>query len=139
MPDARAWLAILAVALAPQEGAGDRGKEKDEQEKEKAPWLGPRAPTREERASAEELRKDRELRLERAAASSERLAAFEARLAVDWLAGRPSLARERGLPPLDTAPLELGPDARRTWRGALQRAQGELESVDWPNLDPTRR
>jgi hypothetical protein len=137
MPLARALLAILAAASALQEGPAAPPKPQDEPKQPE--FLGPKPPTREEKAAVSVERKERELRAQRAAASSQRLAVFEIRLSEEWLAGRPALARERGMPPRDLPLLDLGPESRRTWRGAMQKAQGDLLAVDWPNLEPTRK
>ena len=134
MPDTGALLLILAVAFPPQEGARPAEPAQGEPE-----WVGPKAPTRGERAAQDEARRVREERAKRAAAASARLAVFEVPISKLWLEGRPSLSRQRGLPPLDLTPLELGGEARRTWRRGLQKAKGDLEGIDWPDLDATRR
>jgi hypothetical protein len=75
----------------------------------------------------------------RAAEASAALTAVEVELARTWLARRPSLARQRGLPPLDLAELRLGAAARRAWERALGDVQADLERVDWVALEPARR
>jgi hypothetical protein len=120
-------------------GAREGAPRDDDKDQGEPAWLGPEAPTPTQREAAQAARREAQERSTRALAASQRLQEFETPLAVAWLAKRPSLARERGLPPLDLKPLALGPEVRRDWRTALERAEHELAAVEWPDLDASRR